>query len=357
MKIYILIIYCKKDKQVLTLKLLNKEKIKPKDILIQLLKLKETFKEEIYYFSFSFYLYDSKTHRNQFENYDKDLVLNYFRLSFGCRSYANESITKYINENLNFIDKENLGTFENATWFSISKNRFEEKNSSFSMYDRFSGSVIDDYAYFLNLDIAQEILNKDNLFDLLTLYFKFKGLNDMSEIKLFKTLFFGNISNKDFYPYLEELVNENKIIIEKSSTGVIKRININNNYSKNNEILNIVNELKHDGVLKLISNPDSFIKYDNADLEIYDLKFYKNLKIVFNYKNNNLDLKIYHNDLGYVNLLLKSFEETQVIDKIKNDIIQNLLPKIETKLNKTISNKNELVFSGDSFELKNIVFN
>lgn len=336
------------------LNLFNKTPIKPKDLILKMLDLKNNFKKEIKWFNFNFMLYNPENSRIKFVNYDKSLTLSYFYLSLDVESLETNKFIEYI-KNLNIIDKEVFNSYSDTSILSFSSKAFEKRMLTFNIKDEFRGQNIDK-RFLLSLEVGKENLNNDNLFELLTLYLKIQELKDMSDIKFFKTLFFGNISNKIFYPYLENLANQNKIIIDKSSSGAIKTISINDNINNTSKNLEIINKLKQNGVLKLETDIHWFTKSNIATLTIYGLIYYKYFKIELDYKNDKVTLNIYNDNFNYVYNLLELYNELNVIEKIKADLINNLLPQIEEKLGYPI-NKNLVLIDNkyiiENFLLKN----
>lgn len=342
----------------------NKDVLTPRELLLYILDLKNSAIKNNEWFYFYFNLLDIKDKNGRYEfklengEFDKKKTLSFFNISCDIQSINSDIlINKYNEILLKFGNTEEELKYKN--FYSLTR-KTEKTYKHFSVkYDYYHNSDYTPLFYVLNLTTGTEILNKENILELLKLYFNFGKLADMSAIKTFKTLFFGNVNAKIFNPFIEELALERKILIEKSSNGSIKNITLNKNeiFDETLVVKNLIDDLKLKGILKNITGSHNYVNYDTAELELYDFKPYKSLFLKFKYLENKLSIIISNNSLFETTNLLKEvgmFEDfiNNILDKI-NTIY---FPEIEKRFGIVINNKQKLIFNGTSFILDNIEF-
>lgn len=324
------------------LMLYNKNEITPRDLFGKILNLKNNIEATSLFFYL--YEYDSKNSKYQFQNLkkEKNKKLYHFRLSFDLRVVHKLAVTENIDK---FFLELDSGYKQSNCYYGCRNNPFNKLSTHFSLNEEKSINAYNDSAILLELKIGTELLDKDNIFELLQLYSNFMKINDMSQIKFFKTLFFENITSKVFDPYLDQLANENKIVIEKSKTGAVKNIKINK--ANQTDLEKHLNKLKQNGAIKTLRNVGHYFTF-----ELNDFKPIESLKLNFEYKDNELTLMFTDKDFSYFIKIIEELDEyDNLIKKLQNKI-DIAFPKIEELLDLEILNKEELSIELDGFILK-----
>lgn len=355
-----------------TLRLLNNLDLNGKELIVKLIDFKNNIEKlintEEEYFSLNkkkcfihLHKYEKQKNINytHYNNFDLSKIESIYVISISCefnKIYKDEVqnivdlFLQSINSkyHINNLDKNNNYI---PRIYYISNQSYNKNNLTL----RFEGPL--DYINLIKLSSNFEELNKKNLLEALELYTYLFKLKDMSEIKSFKTLFFGNVQAKKIDPIFDELANERKIIIEKSSSGSIKNIIMNKNKDNETELFKFINKLKQNGIIKNLDGNQYFEYHNKINFEIYNYKPFKGFYINFIYENDNLSLLLLSNHFKDSINILKDLEiYEQSIEKIKNKFKDKICFEIEQLLNLEILNKNEFNYNEDncSFDLNNM---
>ncbi len=335
--------------------LFNKINLTPKELFLKIVEFKNLLetKDRLHFYLFDVDVVNGKINYNVEK--EKNQMYYYVGLNIDIFNSLNiENIENQYFKFLQSLDKDyKVDKVFNHLFYSNKhklNNRDSNRYVTFSLKDDYRKDMME-LNYYFKLNVGTEDLNKDNIYELLQLYLQFCKLNDMSALKQFKTLFFGNITAKKFDPFLDELANEGKITIEKSKTNAVKLIKLNIN-----ELLPIekhLNKLRQDGVIKTIDS-NCYLEF-----EINNYKPFNNLKLNFRFlkSNKSLEMFIVHNDFYYFKNLFNELEELEIINnndiinKLRSYIITEVLENIEKLLNLNILNKNLLINTNSGFYL------
>lgn len=335
--------------------LFNKINLTPKELFLKVIDFRNLLEKDD---RLHFYLFEVDVVNGQKDyNIEKEKNKLYYHVSINMDIFNKENIELIENQYFNFLksldeDYKIDKVFTHLFYSNKNKisRRDENKYTTFELKNDYRKDMMD-LKYYFKLNVGTEDLNKDNIYELLKLYLQFCKLNDMSNLKKFKTLFFGNITAKKFDPFLDELANEGKITIEKSKTNAVKLIKLNTN-----ELLPIekhLNKLRQDGIIKTIDS-NCYLEF-----EINNYKPFNNLKLNFRFlkSNKSLEMFIVHNDFYYFKNIFNELEELEIINnndiinKLKSYIITEVLENIEKLLNLNILNKNLLTNTNSGFHL------
>lgn len=231
-----------------------------------------------------------------------------------------ETIFKNLLSSLNIEDK--------SSNYYISMNQEGSKGFKYYEFTIRQNIFIEDekHSNVIQLNNNIELLNDKNLLDLFNLFIKYKSLDNMNNIKEFRSLFFNNSTLKEFNLVISQLEKDNEVIIERTKSNAIKSILLNDN--KNLEVSNnrkIINELKSKGIIKNLDNSIESEMKNEFNFRIYNFEFFENFKTTLHYKNDELKLHISSDPM--LNMI-NSLKELSLFESFKNE----LQKKFDSKL-------------------------
>lgn len=308
--------------------LFNKINLTPKELFLKVIDFRNLLEKDD---RLHFYLFEVDVVNGQKDyNIEKEKNQMYYHVSINMDIYNTLNVENIENQYFEFLkslDKDYKIDKVFTHLFYSNKNQISHRDSkryiTFSLKNDYRKDLMD-LNYYFKLNIGTEELNKDNIYELLKLYLQFCKLNDMSDLKQFKTLFFGNITAKKFDPFLDELANEGKITIEKSKTNAVKLVKLN--IIELSPIETHLNKLRQDGIIKTIDS-NCYLEF-----EINDYQPFNKLKLNFRFlkSDKSLEMLITHNNFDYFKGMFNELEELEIINN--NDTINKLRIYIITKV-------------------------